>query len=276
MHRFSVRSGAAEIACVRFGDGGDAARLLYLHALGYSKEHAAGAASVLGAAFDCIALDQRGHGETGAIAGGPLDMALDELVADAGAVLDSAGWDSAIVGGTSMGAAVALRLALLHPERVRVLVQDLPAFGPRTPRDAEHAASIAEALDTGDLPEAARRATQSLSGKRAAALQRELLAQWQPFDRRELGPKLAGAFRATTCWSVLDDWPDGLERVTAPTHVIALRGDPSHPYEVAETMARGIPGAQIYARIPALDPRKSFAQWVSILTRDASTPQRIS
>ncbi len=274
MRRFSVRSGAAHIACARFGDG--ARRLLYLHALGYSKEHAVAAADVLGAAFDCIALDQRGHGETRAGGGGPLDMAIDELVADACAVLDDAGWESAIVGGTSMGAAVALRLALLHPERVRVLVQDLPAFGPRTPRDAEHAASIAEALDTGDLAEAARRATESLSGKRAAALQQELLAQWRPFDESELGPKLAEAFRATTCWSVLDDWPEGLGRVSAPTHLIALRGDPSHPYEVAETMARHIPGAQIYARIPALDPRKSFTQWVSILTRDASTLRRIS
>ncbi len=265
IRRFRVHSGDADVACAQFGAGRE--RLLYLHALAYSKEHAVAAAGVLGVAFDCIAIDQRGHGETRARDGGPLDLDLDAFVADACAVLDAAGWESAIVGGTSMGAAVALRLALLHPQRVRVLVEDLPAFGPRSPRDVSHAERIAEALEAGDLVEATRRATESLSGKRAAALQEKLLGQWRPFSASQLGPGLAGAFRATTRWSVLDDWPEGLSRVRAFTHLIALRGDPSHPYEVAETMARHLARARIYSRIPALDPRKSFAQWVSILTR---------
>ncbi|MBK7975271.1 MAG: alpha/beta fold hydrolase [Deltaproteobacteria bacterium] len=262
VQRFRVRAGGdTELACARFGRGEP---LLYLHALGYSKEHAVAAADGLGAAFDCVAFDQRGHGETRG-GGATPGVELDAMADDACAVLDHAGWSRAIVGGTSMGAAVALRVALRHPRRVAVLVQDLPAFGPRSPRGAERSARIAEALEIGDLDEGARRATAGLSGKRAEALARELLGQWRHFEAAELGPKLAAAFRGTVTWNVLDDWPDGLARIRVTTHLIALEGDASHPWEVAQTMAAHIPGARLVRRVPTLDPKKSFAQWVALL-----------
>lgn len=262
VQRFRVRSrGDVELAGVRFGRG---TPLLFLHALAYSKEHAAAAADVLGAAFDCVAFDQRGHGETRGGGAAPT-VDLDAMADDACAVLDHAGWSRAIVGGTSMGAAVALRVALRHPERMSALVQDLPAFGPRSPRGAERSMRIAEALETGNLEEGARRATDGLSGKRAEALARELLDQWRHFEAAELGPKLATAFRGTSRWSVLDDWPEGLARIQVPTIVIALEGDASHPWEVAQTMTAHIPGARLVRRVPTLDPRKSFAQWVALL-----------
>ncbi len=262
VQRFRVHArGDTDLACVRFGRGEP---LLYLHALAYSKEQAVAAADVLGAAFDCVALDQRGHGETRGGGAAP-EIDLDAMADDACAVLDHAGWSRAIVGGTSMGAAVALRVALRHPARVTALVQDLPAFGPRSPRGAERSRRIAEALETGNLEEGARRATEGLSGKRAEALARELLGQWRRFEAAELGPKLATAFRGTSRWSVLDDWPEGLERIRVPTWVIALEGDASHPWEVAQTMAARIPGARLVRRVPTLDPRKSFAQWVALL-----------
>ncbi len=268
VQRFRVRSRGADLSCVRFGAGEP---LLYLHALAYSKEHAVAAAEILGERFDCVAFDQRGHGDTRGLAGtgGHPPFDLDAMVADALAVLDHAGFVTAIVGGTSMGAGVALRFALTNGVRLTHLVQDLPAFGPRSPRDATDADQVARAFEQGDLEMGARRATGELSSRRGEALARELLSQWRHFDARELAPKLATAFRGTLSWDVTADlpggWPEALEQLAMPATLIALKGDASHPYEVAETMSHHLPNARLVPRVPALDPRKSFVQWVALL-----------
>lgn len=70
-----------------------------------------------------IAMDLRGHGGSSAIHG--VDLHIDDLVADALAVLDAAGViRPAIVIGIELGAVIADRLLKHHPERVagRVLV----------------------------------------------------------------------------------------------------------------------------------------------------------
>jgi len=65
--------------------------------------------------------DARGHARSGAP--GEADAYRPEcFVADVGRVLDRAGADRGTVGGLSMGAAVALRFAREHPERVSGLV----------------------------------------------------------------------------------------------------------------------------------------------------------
>jgi len=79
--------------------------------------------------YRVVRFDARGHARSGA----PEDPAAygpDAFVADLGRVLDRAGAERAVVGGLSMGAGVALRFALAHPERVRALV--LAAFPPGT------------------------------------------------------------------------------------------------------------------------------------------------
>lgn len=65
-----------------------------------------------------IAVDQRGHGRTGAAS----DYAVEELVADAAAVLDDARVERALVVGHSWGASVALAAAGTRPDRCAGLV----------------------------------------------------------------------------------------------------------------------------------------------------------
>jgi len=65
-----------------------------------------------------IAPDLPGHGETGGAGG----QRIEEYVAWLAALLDAAGLTRAVLGGHSMGGAVAQRLALAHPERVEALV----------------------------------------------------------------------------------------------------------------------------------------------------------
>ncbi len=72
--------------------------------------------------FDC-----RMHGAT-TPAGDSSKISLSSFADDMLAFLDFLGVDSAIVGGISMGAAVALNFALRFPERVRGLVLQRPAW----------------------------------------------------------------------------------------------------------------------------------------------------
>jgi pimeloyl-ACP methyl ester carboxylesterase len=74
-----------------------------------------------------VRYDARGHARSEA----PRDPAAytpATLAEDMGRVLDHVGAEQAVVGGLSMGAGMALRFALAHPERVRGLV--LAAFPP--------------------------------------------------------------------------------------------------------------------------------------------------
>jgi pimeloyl-ACP methyl ester carboxylesterase len=262
VERFTVTSGPATLACVRFGAGPP---LVCVHALAFSKEYFVAAAAVLGRAFTCLAFDQRGHGETVA----PEDadaLSPAAMAADIGAVLDAAGLASATVGGTSLGAATTLRFALAHPARVDLLIQDLPAFGPGPQRDAAHSEAVAAALAAGDLDEGARRAAAGLLPGPARALAATLRAQWQPFPAAALGPKLAAAFRATAGWRVVDAWPGALASLAVPTHVLGLAGDGGHPLAVAEAMARTLPRARLWPRVPSLKPTDVARQWVQVAT----------
>jgi len=73
------------------------------------------------AGYRAIAYDQRGHGESDKRYD-PDDYAPEKLVADALAVLDAAGAATAVLRGYSMGARVALEVAIRDPERAEALV----------------------------------------------------------------------------------------------------------------------------------------------------------
>lgn len=101
------------------------------HGFGGSARNFRGQARALAARYRVVRFDARGHARSEA----PLDPAAytpEALVADVGRVLDRVGVSAAVVGGLSMGAGIALRFALAHPERTRALVlAAFPAGGDR-------------------------------------------------------------------------------------------------------------------------------------------------
>ena len=104
------------------GDGGSSAgsrKLVLVHSLAMNAEFWQATADALGAGFDVLAVDCRGHGASEK-PDGPYSVEL--FASDLAAVLDHAGWDRATVGGASMGGCVALTFAALYPGRTAGLV----------------------------------------------------------------------------------------------------------------------------------------------------------
>ena len=257
MQPFRVRTRDADLAGLRAGSGPP---LLLAHPIVFSK--AFWALDVFAQRFDVAAFDQRGHGDSS----GPVDF--DGMADDLGAVMDHLGWARAAIGGTSLGAATTLRFALRRPDRVSLLVQDLPGLGPGSRRDAGRTSRMAEAFEAGDLGEAARRITEGLSAPRAQTWQAALAADWKHYDAASLGPKLAGMLRDTVGWKVVDRWPDDLARLSMPVRILAVQGDPTHPYEIAEAMARTIPDSKLVARVPSLTPATIAKQWIEVISEE--------
>jgi pimeloyl-ACP methyl ester carboxylesterase len=258
VERLTVCSEGAQITGLRFGKGPP---LLLAHPAVFSKAYFAAAAEVWGERFECVAVDQRGHGETES--DGPIEPSA--MAEDLRAVLDRLGWERAAVGGTSLGAATTLVLALRHPGRVSALVQDLPAFAPGSSRNPKKTERMAEAFGRGDFEEAVRRTTEGMSAPRADAWAGALRSDWKHYDAARLGPKLARAMRSTAGWRIVERWPGDLAGLAVPVRILAVEGDPVHPIEAARVMARTIPDARLVPRVPSLSPAAIARQWIEVL-----------
>ena len=109
--------GEVELAIWRAGEGPDP--VICLH--GITAQHRAfnAVARYLEASRGLVGVDLRGRGDSDKPESG---YSLDAHAADVIRVLDHLGLQSAVLAGHSMGAFVALKTALLFPERVRALV----------------------------------------------------------------------------------------------------------------------------------------------------------
>lgn len=176
-----------------------------------------------------LALDLRGHGESAK----PHDPALygrRNLAADALALLDHAGAETADVIGFSLGARVAATLAMTQPRRVANLI--LAGVGDRWFKPSEDDDAMGRAMEADD----------------PASISNELLRSFRHFadEQGEDRLALAACSRAERDPITADD----LYGVMAPTLVIAgsrdeLAGDP-------RGLADAIPGAKAIT-VPGCD-----------------------
>jgi 3-oxoadipate enol-lactonase len=105
---------------VHYRRDGRGQRLLFISGTGGDLRTTPGVfESPLGSAFDLLAYDQRGLGQTDKPTG-PYTMA--DYANDAARLLDAIGWDNALVMGVSFGGMVAQEFALRHPAKVKRLV----------------------------------------------------------------------------------------------------------------------------------------------------------
>jgi 2-succinyl-6-hydroxy-2,4-cyclohexadiene-1-carboxylate synthase len=213
------------------------ATLLLLHGFTGTREAWSTQLPALGEAFDVHAVDLPGHGANTR----PLSV---EATADA--LAREHGSRRAHILGYSLGARIALRLAVAHPEAIGRLVLESASAG--IADAAERAArkraddQLADEIERDGIEAFVDRwernpvfASHAVLDRRAAARQRAIrLAQDQHGLAQSL--RLAGQ-------GAMEPLHSRLGGITKPTLVIAGAQDPARPR--AELVAAGIPGARL-------------------------------
>lgn len=224
------------------------------------------------APFRLISMDCRAHGETRPL--GPEDrISIARFADDVVALMDWLGVARAVLGGISMGAAVALNLVLRYPNRVSALILSRPAWlDAPTPPNLEPLMEAGRLIRQHGAAEGLRRFKAS---PRFEAILRE---------SPDVAASLLGQFehpRAEECVARLERIPrdapckdrSAWRSIQAPTLVMANRQDPVHPISYGEELARLIPGAIFHEITPksvsterhADDVRRSVTEFLQRL-----------
>ena len=218
-------------------------RLLFLNGSGADLVVAAQWVDAYAEHFDVAAHDQRGLGRT-SIPPGPYTMA--DYAADAMALVDHLGWAECRVVGVSFGGMVAQEVAVTWPARVERL-----ALVCTSPGGAGGASYPLHELDAGSPEE---RGTQMLLlcdtrwSPEWLALhpeERLIVEGLGARGRRERTAEQQRGEREQLLARSHHDVTDRLPRITAPTLVASGRYDGIAPLANGESIARGIPGAEL-------------------------------
>ncbi len=188
-----------------------------------------------------ITLECRGHGQSDLGDSGRLSIA--QFTDDAIALLDRLGIERAVVGGISLGAAIALRIAALHANRALGLILARPAWidesGPERLRLYRDVAELLEVFGSQEgrsrfeaLPRLAE--VEAASPDNAASMR-------SFFDRRDPSSTVALLSRIPA------DGPgisrEQMRNLAVPTLVIGNGQDYVHTLAAARELASLIPGA---------------------------------
>jgi pimeloyl-ACP methyl ester carboxylesterase len=191
-----------------------------------------------------LGFDTRGHGQTHP-PGDPSKLSIATLAEDVIAFLDHLAIDRAVIGGISLGSAVAVNVVLRFPERVLGLVLSRPAWidGP-LPANVHLYATIARLIRG--------------SGPVEGLTQFRKTPEFQAMEQEspDCARSLVGQFeqsRAEECVARLERLPgdtpcaarDDYRKIHTPTRILGNRQDPIHPWTFAETLAQLIPGAEL-------------------------------
>lgn len=171
---------------------------------------------------------------------------LGDMAADAVAVLDHAGVDSAHVMGASMGGMIAQTLAIDHPRRVRSLVSVMSTTGSR--RVGLPSRRFLRSLPGREIPEDRERVVEWLV-ERSRAISGPHFSVERSRRLTRAGVERAfhpdgTMFQLSAILGCRDRTP-ALRRLGVPTLVIHGRVDPLIALSGGQATARAVPGAQL-------------------------------
>jgi pimeloyl-ACP methyl ester carboxylesterase len=196
-----------------------------------------------------IGFDCRAHGRTVPV-GPPEKISLAGFADDLLALMDFLGIEKAVVGGLSMGAAVALNFALRHPGRVEGLVLHRPAWLDRLRHDnVEVFATIARLLRRHGAAKGLELFKETASYQRALAESPLSASSFAGLFLQERAEETVVRLERIPL-----DTPGGgraaWREIRVPVLVMANGQDAVHPLEYGVTLAREIPGAEFKELTP--------------------------
>jgi pimeloyl-ACP methyl ester carboxylesterase len=201
-----------------------------------------------GLGWQCVTLECRGHGQSEA--GDPAHFSIATFADDVAAFVTDLGIGPVVIGGISMGAAIAMRIAVRHPELVRALVVARPAWMDRpAPENIAPNAEVARLLEAHEPEAALELFAEGSTARFLASHGTDNLASLRRFFRRS-PISITRALLA----AIAADGPaidrDEIARIAFPTLVIGNEQDFVHPMAMAREIAGMIPGARLVEIAP--------------------------
>ena len=221
---------------------GEGEPLLFVQGLGYDRHGFGPLPRLLAEDFRAVVFDNRGVGDSDVPAG---PYTVPQLAADAIAVLDAAGIESAHVFGVSLGGFIAQDLALSHPERVRkvVLASTAPGSVPPSHPMPMRGQEAFMRFQTMEREEGLRLIVANSLGDHGVNERPELFEEIYAY-RLERAPSLE-AWQAQAHAGATFDAYERIPAITAPTLVLQGGADNVIDPRNAELLAERIPGARI-------------------------------
>lgn len=191
----------------------------------------------------CLTLECRGHG--GSDAGSPEDFSIAIFAEDVASLIEAHELAPVVLGGISMGAAIATRLAVKRPELVRALVLARPAWiDKNAPANMQPCVLIGELLRQFSPDKAQMRFEASETARQLAAEAPDNLSSLLGFFSREPIPTT----RELLC-RISADGPgttrNQIAAIRVPTLVLGNVRDCAHPMAMARELAGMMPHARI-------------------------------
>jgi pimeloyl-ACP methyl ester carboxylesterase len=198
----------------------------------------------------------RGHGDS--VAGDPRRFSIAIFTDDLARAIESLGKGPLVVGGISMGAAIALRLAVIRPDLVRGLVLARPAWiVAAAPSNMAPNAEVGALLAAHDPAAAQAIFAESETAGRLAATAPDNLASLQSFFTRRPTEVTSALLTAISADGPGVDETD-LARLHLPVLVIGHARDAVHPLGHAEALAKLIPGARLATITPKATDKAAY------------------
>jgi pimeloyl-ACP methyl ester carboxylesterase len=220
--------------------------------------------------YKIATLECRGHG--GSESGNPDHFSISTFADDVASTLFSPftgeNESQCIFGGISMGAAIALRIAVHKPHLVKALVLARPAwFIDAAPENMNPNLEVGELLQAHFPDQAEAKFLLSSTAKHLARIAPENLTSLKSFFTREPIATTSALLR-----SISVDGPsitmDDLANIKVPTLIIATEQDFIHPMVQAEALHAAIPNSRLACITPkAVDKSRYVSEFHSTLLK---------
>jgi pimeloyl-ACP methyl ester carboxylesterase len=236
----SVRSDGCDLYYQAVGEG---VPILLIHPAGSTASTWGSAVEQLARIGRVITYDRRGYARSG----GELVRAMSTHTADAAALLESLRSPSAVVVGTSAGAAIAVDLAVRRPDLVRVVIAH--EFPWRFTRHLPTASQVAALAKIGSLALRGRQSDAAEALLRSAYTYRDGRSAWDAFpaEWRKAGRENAKAALADFRNSI-GTYPSAKDLATVKVPVVCSYGarSPTSMFRLVRSLAAAIPTASTH------------------------------
>ena len=215
-------------------------------------------------AFRRVTLECRGHG--GSDAGDIVGFSIAQFADDVAALIEQKGIAPVVIGGISMGAVIAMRLAVTRPQLIRGLIIARPAWVfDAAPENMQPNAEVGDLLQRFALEDARTQFENGETYKRLQVDAPDNLASLRGFFSRE-PITVTSALLTRISADGPGVSPAQLQAIKVATLVIGHKMDHVHPLAMAQEIASYIPGSRLVEITPkAVDKARYVSEFKTAL-----------